>query len=150
MLTCLSNFFSFCRQDCPLWILIFRPQRPSLRDGDSRIPCGARSNILSVACMLIAGGELRVGESRAAGLGAERSWERIVFPAGCLRGVWGRLRQGGSHAKFSPASLDTDRGDICWSLLSTHCWRYLGLEWVLTLIAAFSHQANTSILHSVL
>lgn len=30
-----------------------------------------RSNILSVACMLIAGGELRVGESRAAGLGAE-------------------------------------------------------------------------------
>lgn len=126
----LSNFFSFCRQDCPCGYRSSVPQRP-LCDGDSRIPCGQKQRSepgMHAYCRRrtesrwVKGKGTRIGRR-------ERPWERMVSSS---RVAWGSLGRTEARRKFaSKASpwqaLDTDRGDVCWSpppvhLLSAAIW----------------------------
>lgn len=116
-----------------------------------------RSNVLSLACMLIAGGELKVGESkaRAPELGGERDLGRgWCPPAGLLEGVWGGLRQGGSLlVRLLPGKLwtQTEVMFVGHPLLSTCCLLPSGPR-VLILIAGLflPPSGHTSILPLVL
>ena len=113
----LSNFFSFCRQDCPCGYRSSIPQRP-LCDGDSRIPCGQKQRSehgVHAHCRRgteswwVKGKGTRIGRR-------QRPWERMVSSIGLLEGVWGGLRQGGSLlVKLLPGKLWTQR----WCLLVT-------------------------------